>query len=1013
MTPVDKLIQSIQQVLDSGTPSQNMDKLAMDFAQWCSSTNRRLEQCERLLEGKAEHEALQLAETSPSLLDLCAALSFDRVEQWRGLCRAKNLPLPETLNERAISQLNDLYAKGITSSHPLYRDYRRAVAERDDERALTIIRSIVRLNPSDANARHEIQRLEGKARDAACGRLVAAVQSQNSAGMLSALEEVEEAGWVGAVNSAVLNQARAIRQERDRESAFARCCGLVTILDRMKDRETWTEALGPIREVEQLCEKHGISLNTEVTQTFDEVRSWAYDSKKVHDAEQELQAALQNMAFLLEKGEANDGPGAPHNLQSLREEQHELVNQWRELESFAKPVSEDLQTRVKRRSAILQAEISRLVRQRRLVTTIGIGAVVIVAGVATVLLFRWRWSNGQIADLEKLQQDRRVVASEKFIADLRRSDPTAVTQSRLALEIQKADQWISLERQRTETFRTMLGKLERHQQSGFKDASIEIIAKDWQQVQDFKKELAPEFRDTGEAALLEFENQFDALVQTLKREAEGVFQKGLKGAEGIAATLEQPELTLPVVRQTVTALVGAIEHLETLAKPVAVKLPVSLTDRIEPLKARVIPYQAALAKLDKADADLQQATTLDLFYSALESYDAEHLRHLSSIRAARKVGSAKLTLMDVERLVLMPNDMESWGAFLKNPNPTSPPPEVMPAELSKWLSIRDDDNLRDVYRYQMPVTEDGFPVCSPTVRRGMVYTRSPWRKPYVDSLGLHFSAVAFVPADDSTLAEFSDTKFLCKCNSRQPLTDEEIARLVEPTPESGLLKRIGLDVWINDAGDKFRRPLLQLLDELREGEKISPLFKAYVHWRLLEIEAIRPAEWGARVAPSIESDRVGLKDLGITELRSGDWMIPVRIQKWEAKLAGFYNRTRSVGYTKQARFFERLLSEAHAAGMKFAGYVDADGKPILTSEGSRSQQLWGLSEAGQQLTLLWSSKTSEGPSLVKPQPLSPLFFCGRQTSEILKATSEKAQIDWQSDAIKNYLPPLFQVGLKQ
>src|ERR1017187_5137418 len=191
MTPVDKLIQSIKQALENAALTPNTDKLAADFAQWCATTNRRLEQCERLLEGDAEHEALQLAETPPSLLDLCAALSFDNVDQWRAMCRAKNLPQPEELNERSISRLNDLYAKGITSAHPLYRDYRHAVAERDDERALSVMRTIVRLNPGDVSARQEIQRLEGKLRDETCGRLTRAVQERNSSAMLETLEEVE------------------------------------------------------------------------------------------------------------------------------------------------------------------------------------------------------------------------------------------------------------------------------------------------------------------------------------------------------------------------------------------------------------------------------------------------------------------------------------------------------------------------------------------------------------------------------------------------------------------------------------------------------------------------------------------------------------------------------------------------------------------------------------------------------------------------------------------------------
>jgi len=531
MTPADKLVQSIQRALDNGAAVQNIDKLAADFAQWCATANRRLEQCERLLDSGAEQEALQLAETPPSLLDLCAALSFDKIDQWQTLCRAKSLPAPEGLNEHGISRLNNLYAKGITSAHPLYRDYRRAIAERDDERALSILRTIVRLNPGDSSARQEIQRLDNKLRDEGFDQLAQAVQTRDVTAVIEKLERIESAGWSSQLNTSVISQARAIREERERELAFERCCGLVTLLERIKDREAWSEAIGPIQEIEQLCSTHGITLSAEGAETFDEVRTWAYGLKKADDEERQFQTALRDMAFLVEKGETNDAPSAPHNLKSLREEHYALTSKWRELEAFGKPVSEDLQTRVKRRSSVLQAEINRLIRQRRLLTTLGLVASAVAVLVAAVALFRWRWTNSQIAELEKLQQERRVSASETLIAQLRRNKPKAVAQSKLGLAVQKSELWIAVEHQQVNIFREMLAKLERHEHSGFEDASADVVAKEWQQALDFSKTLAPEYRNIGQAQFLEFENQFDNILQARKREAEEKFQTLLKRAE--------------------------------------------------------------------------------------------------------------------------------------------------------------------------------------------------------------------------------------------------------------------------------------------------------------------------------------------------------------------------------------------------------------------------------------------------------------------------------------------------
>ncbi|MBM3861777.1 MAG: hypothetical protein FJ395_19310 [Verrucomicrobia bacterium] len=1013
MTPVDKLVKSIEQALGGGVSGAGGEKLAAEYAQWCATANKRLDQCERLLDGKAEYEALQSAETPPSLLDLCAALSFEKAGQWRDLCRSRSWAQAEELNERAISALNDLYGKGITTAHPLYRDYRRAVVEHDDARALSVLQTIVRLNPGDVTAQQEKQRLLGKVRGLTIGRLEQALQRQDVPAVQQTLEEIEAAGWTSEVNRTVLEQAQAIRREIDRKTALNRCLGLVEWLDRLKQQNAWEEALAPVQEIEQLCAGYDLVLAEEPAQAFAAVRDWARALKQQDDDEKRFQAALRNVEFHVEKGQADSAPGAARTLQSLREEQHVLLNLWRELEGFAKAVPEDLQARVQRRNGVLQAEISRLVRQRRLLTTISVAALVVVTSIAAVVLFRWHWTKGQIADLVKLRQERKVTTTEKLIADLRHNDKKAIGRSQLVLAIRESEQWVTEEHQRVGRLQTMLGKLQVHRQAGFRDAPVEDILRELQQTQAFTKELAPEFRGTGATELLEFENQFDSILQTRQRQMQTEFLALLKTAEQQAAIFDKPDLNTPVLRKAVSDLAESVSRLETVAQPIheRLRLPESLTGRVAPLKAKVVPYQQALVKLDAAETEMKQAVTLEQYYAALEKYDAEHVRQLPAIRAARRAASTKLTALEVERAMLMPEDAEGWQALIKGSGTSALPTEVMPAELSKWLSLRDDENLQNVYLYQLPETEDGVVISAPPARGGRVFTRGPWRRAAVDSLGLRFSAMAFIPAKEATKAEFTETNFLCKCNRNKPLQQAQLDMLGSLCPESSVIKRIGLDTWINDAGDKFRCSLLPILDELRASDSASVVLKAFIHWRLLEILAIRPAVWGVQRVPAIGHDQAALKELGISDLRSGDWMVPLRVQQYEAKLAEFYQKTREVSYSSQARFMEQLLSDTHADGFKFAGYVAADGTPILTKEGGRALNLWGQMQDGLKLTWLWKNQTASGnpkASAAQAQPFSPLFCCGREPDELLRAVAEKQKLEWQTIGIKDYLPPLFQ-----
>ena len=106
--------------------------------------------------------------------------------------------------------------------------------------------------------------------------------------------------------------------------------------------------------------------------------------------------------------------------------------------------------------------------------------------------------------------------------------PKAVKQTDLALAIDKSDQWIGEERRRLEDFQKMLAKLQGHVKSGFKDVPVEVIAGDLQQARNFTKELAPEFRNTGDSHFLEFESQFNSTLGDFKSKSQNEFQELLR-----------------------------------------------------------------------------------------------------------------------------------------------------------------------------------------------------------------------------------------------------------------------------------------------------------------------------------------------------------------------------------------------------------------------------------------------------------------------------------------------------
>ena len=104
------------------------------------------------------------------VLDLLTVLSFDKAHEWLEFCQANHLPSAANFDARIVHRLNAVYAKGITLNHPLYRDYRTQIMKNRVSEAAVTLRSIVRLNPSDQNARQELERLEEKTTRTRFGR---------------------------------------------------------------------------------------------------------------------------------------------------------------------------------------------------------------------------------------------------------------------------------------------------------------------------------------------------------------------------------------------------------------------------------------------------------------------------------------------------------------------------------------------------------------------------------------------------------------------------------------------------------------------------------------------------------------------------------------------------------------------------------------------------------------------------------------------------------------------------
>jgi hypothetical protein len=236
---IDKLIARIRGQLEAGTPDLEARTLATEYSALCLRARERLEQCHALIRNGNDYAAFQIAEIEPDLLTLCSQLSFADSERWNSLCRERGLPAGFILDEQPILAVEGLYGKSIGENHPLYRDYREAMRTRDEDRALNILRSIVRINPEDPTARSELNRLSAKFIRESLNNLEKLLNENQDEAAISLMSQMERFGdsdlatkpqWINALNRRIF----ILRQK-----AAQQIPGLITEAETAKKSQQW------------------------------------------------------------------------------------------------------------------------------------------------------------------------------------------------------------------------------------------------------------------------------------------------------------------------------------------------------------------------------------------------------------------------------------------------------------------------------------------------------------------------------------------------------------------------------------------------------------------------------------------------------------------------------------------------------------------------------------------------------------------------------------------------------
>lgn len=385
MTP-QLLIVKIRSVLSgtSGASERERRALAEEYFNVCTECAGGLERVAALVRSGREYPALQVAESS-GLLDSINALLFAELPAWRDFCAAADMPCPPPFDPELLSLAQSLYERGITQTHPLYRDFRRAMRFRNFPEALSVIRTISKINSNDAEAARECEKLRVRVAKDRVGELSAALESGDESEILRLYGLLQPDSDI-AETFPIWSTAKAAASQIADKRAAARRAEILGELAHIDADKNFKEASELVSEIYSLADTRPLSQSE--SEIVEKVAAAAASAQARDRAEKRARLAMDMLAAEVEIPASGADKKRLARLRELRKK------------AGGKLTEGELSERV----GALEKSLSRALLQKRIALFSAAASVAVCAGIAAY------WT------AEKISGERRAASAGALIA---------------------------------------------------------------------------------------------------------------------------------------------------------------------------------------------------------------------------------------------------------------------------------------------------------------------------------------------------------------------------------------------------------------------------------------------------------------------------------------------------------------------------------------------------------------------------------------------------------------------
>ena len=974
----ERLGRKISELLQQAGNPEIAPKLAADYAAACHAANLRLQSCEAMIKAGDRPQAIQLAETAPNLLDLVTVLEFRGSDEWRGYCQQNSLPIADRIDSRSVQTLNQCYAQGITTDHPLYAAYRSAVLSRNDEEALKTLQSITRLNPADTNAASELARLDAKVLTARLQHLGSSLEGAEPALLVAEIETIEAFGFKNKPDGEVWRKAQAVR-----------CECLLEETAKLKNESRWLDALAKLDFIQRLQDEFKVQLPAAALTQLDTLKIWARGEQEKDKKNRQFQSLLGELHHRIQQSEEKDTSARYVKLPELRDDYEAMHKVWRSLTDFTRPIPEEAASNFRKRSGLLEAEIARRTSIHRRIIIASTATVLVVGGVIAWLVIGQMKAHDFSKQLQEAVDQRQVHTAERLL-ERARTEKIGNANS-----IATAETFATKEHALLINFEAAFTKLPQ-QLSGEPDASrLANIADQLALANIALNALAPDLKTENEPRLQAFEKQWQNYLSESGTVVNGLFDQWVSSAEQKCSELDY-RAPLEKTTAQLTALAGLVQKITDTESGFTNRLNLrsDLLQRADTVQAKFATYENELQKLDQGMTGIQKAHTVKDFSDGINLIVSSEFSASTAAMAASPVQSLNASDDTILRNLLGATNASTWAFIGKAQSVQFIPEIAMPAERQIFHQLNSDPAVSAIHqRYRLWLDQEGKNSVE-WITAGLFEASTGWKQ-----------IKACTPSATANSATFEDREYGYFGDQYKLSPTQPVYRLeqLENHDETASFSSVGLEK-VSSGGDSYAKPLLEVLDSIKDSREGSPLFRAYLFLRLMDLMKLQPDAWGLTFCPAARTHEAQIRSIiGEQQLNSGDWFVPSKVNAYSQKLEQFFASVKSVSYAKQANGLLALARAVSKGSFQYVGFVGLDGKPNFV-DNSISGEVFGYSAARKQPVLL-SAKIEAGQQLMEPaMPLSPLFALDSPCKEFLT----RAGVNPSDASFQGALPPLFQ-----